>query len=442
MKSKFKNIALCACAVACTVSFAACGAAGKSTQLGKPKPVVPLTYEESQNDGYNSFKNKTEEFAAKFAAATFDASQSKSNFAVSPISVYSALSLAAECAGGDTRSELLSALGVSYEELQSYFPTLYRSLSLEHKQGNKIVGALDLSNSIWVNEGTQVNQPCIDRLSNVYYAYSYSADFKNGNASANEAIREFVKEQTKGLIDKNFKLSESTLFALINTLYLKTVWSSKGDDLPFMKNDYDFTASDGSVSRQKLLQGYYRSGKTYESETYSTFYTSTLHGYKIKFILPKDGYTVNDIFTADNIAFVNAIKDYGGYDKTSDTYYETRCLFPEYKCGYDDDVKTVLQNKFGVNKFFLDPGIYSDACDFSTLSEEPCYCAKIQHVTDLTVDKTGVEGAAVTVIAMDATSVPEPKETVYYDFVVDRAFGFLITDSYDTTIFSGVVDKI
>ncbi len=442
---KFRKLALCACSVVCALSFAACGspeAAGKSTQLGKPQTATPLSYTERENDGFVKFKDKTEQFAAKFAAAVYEGYKSEENFTVSPVSVFMALSLAAECANGDTRNELLSALGVSYEELQTNFPVFYRSLKSEIKNEGKITSVLDLSNSIWINDGTPVNQPCIDKLSNVYYAYSYSADFKHDNDSANAAIRSFVKEQTRGLIDQNFNLSEETLFTLINTLYLKTVWGTDGDDLPFTKDDYAFTAKDGSVTNKKLLQGYYNSGKVQEAEKYSTFFTTTADGYKIKFILPKDGYTVDDVFTEQTIAEVNGITNYGGYDRENNTSYETRCIFPEYKCKYDDSLVSVLKEKFGVDRFFKDPGKYTDACDFSTLSEKECYCAKIQHVTDLTVDKTGIEGAAVTVIGMDAASAGEPHEIVYSDFVLDKAFGFIITDWYNTTLFSGVVNNI
>ena len=71
----------------------------------------------------------------------------------------------------------------------------------------------------------------------------------------------------------------------------------------------------------------------------------------------------------------------------------------------------------------------------------PAVCTRVQHVTDLTVDKTGIEGAAVTVVADEATSVP-PRETIYEDFVVDRAFGFLITDINNVALFSGAVNKL
>ena len=438
MKTKIKVVLALLCVIICGLPLVACNA-GKSTLLGKPQQVAELSYSEKTSSDFVAYKNGVEKFAATFAASAYEAYQSDKNFAVSPISIYMALALVAECASDDTRAELLSALGVSYEELQTHFSTLYRSLAIERKQGTKTTSVLNLTNSIWVNKGASVKQPCIDTLSNNYYAYSYSADFANDNSNANKAIRKFVKDQTKGLIDKDFKLDKDTLFTLINTLYLKTIWNTDGKDLPYAQNEYTFTAKDGSTTQCKLLQGYYRSGRAFETDSYSTFYTSTYNGYKIKFILPKDGYTVDDVFTADNIAAVNAITDYNSYDEENDIYYETRCIFPEYKCNYDGDIMSVLKNKFGINKLFLNPEYNADGCNLSTLTDDTCYCSNIQHVTNLTVNKKGIEGAAVTVIKGAMSSRPAE---IKLDFVIDKAFGFIITDYDNVTIFSGVVNRI
>lgn len=454
MKSKLKRIMSAVCAGACALSVAACGSGGtttggnpiddvtvgKSELLGAPKTVESVEYSALNTDGYKAFKNEVENFASRFSAYTYEDYKKKDNFAVSPISVYMALALTSECAAGDTRNEILSALGVSHEQLKAHFSTLYRSLEVEHKSENKLTGLLDLTNSIWVNDGTEVKQPCIDSLSDNFYAYSYSADFEHNNTEANKAVRDFVSKQTKGLIDKDFQLSEETLFALINTVYLKTIWNTNGRDLSLTSESYTFTAKDGSAKQTRLLEGDYIGGRAAEFDTFDTFYTRTHDGYKIKFILPKDGYTVDQVFSAENLAAVNALTDYGAYDMTEGMRYETRVLFPEYKCKYDEDVKGILRDKFDIDLLFKDHFNYSTACDFSTLSDRSCYCAKVQHVTDLTVDRKGIEGAAVTVIGMVGDAAP--METVKEEFIVNKAFGFIITDWQNVTLFSGVVNNI
>lgn len=433
MKSKLKIFASIACASVCALSIAGCG--GKSTLLGKPVSVTDVTYAEREKEGYNGLVTAVDDFSASFAEYAYADYKKENNFTVSPVSVYMALSLAAECANGQTREEILNALGVTYEQLYEFFPTLYGSLEVEHKRQNTVTGLLDLSNSIWINEGTAVKQACIDKLSKNFYSYSYSADFANDNAAANKAVRDFVKENTRGLIDKDFHLPEITLFTLINTLYLNTVWNEHGFDLEYTDGNYDFKNSDGTITSTKLLNGYYNRGRVYSDDGFNAFYTTTSDGYKLKFIAPKEGFTVDDIFTAENLVKVNSVTDYNSVDEKAEKEYFTRCIFPEFNANYDEDVKKILQDKFGVKSFF------NDACDLSNLTDAPAKCTSVRHVTELKVDKHGIEGAAVTVAATDGSAGPR-YEQVYCDFIIDGAFGFIITDSRDVTLFSGVVQKI
>ena len=66
------------------------------------------------------------------------------------------------------------------------------------------------------------------------------------------------------------------------------------------------------------------------------------------------------------------------------------------------------------------------------------------HKTKLKVDEVGIEGAAVTIMMMCESAAPseDPIKYVYHDYIVDRSFGFILTDSKDITLFSGVVNKI
>ncbi|MDE5942603.1 MAG: hypothetical protein K2H30_00140 [Clostridia bacterium] len=438
MKIKFKMLATCACTALCALSFTACGKGteGKSTLLGKPETTTPVSYEQFNSENYLNFKAAAENFAATFAEYTYADYDKADNFAVSPVSVYMALSLAAECAAGETRNEILNALGVSYDELKENISLLYRSLAIGHGVNSEIISELMLTNSIWVDEGTPFKQNCIDSLSEYYNCYSYAADFANGNAAANQAVRDFVKERTSGFIDKDFQLSKETLFALINTLYLKAVWNTEGKVLHFTDESYDFKNYDGTTTATKLLQGNYISGRAYEEETFSAFYTTTYGGgYKLKFILPNDGYSVDDVFTAENLQKVNSLV-YQSVDDENAIIYETRCLFPEYDCSYDEDVKGILSKYYGVEHLF------ASGCDFSSLTYEDSFCDKVQHVTKLTVDEMGIEGAAVTIIGGVGSAEPPAYQFFYNDFVLSGAFGFIITDRNDTTLFSGVVKSV
>ena len=59
------------------------------------------------------------------------------------------------------------------------------------------------------------------------------------------------------------------------------------------------------------------------------------------------------------------------------------------------------------------------------------------------VDKKGIEAAAYTAIFEVAESAPlDEYQFVYEDFIVDKAFGFILSDYDDNILFTGVVGKI
>ena len=418
------------------VVLTGCENRGRSTLLKDAANSQEFSYQEKMEPEYLEISESAERFAAAFAAAAGGGKQE--NFAVSPVSVYAALSLAAECADGTTREEILSALGLSCDALRADFPYLYRSLNSNFVSGKLITG-----NSVWVNEGTKTQEDCLQSLSDKFFCTSYMADFAKDNGAANDAVRHFVKDKTNGLIDKDFDLSTDTYFALINTLYLKDSWNTDGNDLPYTDQEYTFTKENGEAHSQKFLRGYYFEGRAYEAETFTSFFTATAAGFRIKFLLPKEGYALSDVFTAENLALANGINDYRAIDETGQILYKTRCLFPEFHASYDQDVRKILKEGFGIDALFD-----SDECDLSNLIAKRdmtggnAFCYKIQHVTDLTVDKKGIEGAAVTVVANGGESAPYEYETVRQDFVADRPFGYIVTNRYGTTLFSGAVYSI
>ena len=92
--------------------------------------------------------------------------------------------------------------------------------------------------------------------------------------------------------------------------------------------------------------------------------------------------------------------------------------------------------------------LFTTDCDMSGLIDasfaSPVFCPEVSHVATLSVDRKGIEGAAVTVIAGDGSAAPgeEEFEKVYLDFIVDRAFGFIVTDARDVPLFTGIINGI
>ena len=120
MKNKVVTAAVAA--VMCAgIFFSACENPGKSILLGEPAAPAEFSYEESRDEGFEALNKSAQKFAAEFAAAACNLDASGKNFAVSPVSMYSALALAAECSSGDTRAEILSAMNTDYAALSENY---------------------------------------------------------------------------------------------------------------------------------------------------------------------------------------------------------------------------------------------------------------------------------------------------------------------------------
>ena len=183
MKKRFLAIL---CAALCALPMSACSFFAKSTVLAEPAKAEKLKLKEHNEAEFVAFKEKVNAFSAKFSAETFAEFDNGSNFSVSPVSVYMALGMTAVCANGQTQAEILSALGVNQTQLLQNYSKLYRSLNVEHLTRNvlnqeKLLGKLQLSNSIWLDDTLSAKQDCLDSLSNNFYSYAHQVDFDGKN---------------------------------------------------------------------------------------------------------------------------------------------------------------------------------------------------------------------------------------------------------------------
>lgn len=428
----WKRMAAAACAL--LFSAAPAGCAYRGEELGAPAQPEALSFAERQSEGLSALKAGAADFSARFAAAAYAAraQNGEQNFAVSPLSAYMALALAAECTAGETQAQLLQALGTDAQALGENFALLYRGVCHDSARSKVL-----LTNSIWLQEGLPFEETCIDALAEKYFCYSYAADFAGRNEEANGALRRFIKEQTKGLIDRDFGLDELTAFALVNTLYLKDVWLQDGGDLA-LTDPMPFTQADGSVKELPLLRGTYAAGRPHEGDGYTSFFAELQGGCRLLLLLPDEGKSVGDVFTAGNIAEACAA-DANEASEDGDTFYYTRCIFPAFTAGGGADLKALLTETFGIGDLFDE-----DACDLSPLlpDADGIFCRSVRQEVQLNVDRKGVEGAAATVSDMGATAADPGIKQVYLDFTVDRAFGFILLGTDGSVLFAGAVEQV
>ena len=397
------------------------------------------------NTGYQEFIQKLQVFSAKLSVAAYKDSDKNENLCISPVSIYMALAMTITNASGVAKEELLNAVGVTEDEVNNFTKYLYSSLKQEKYKYDdvtneeKLASILDLNNSIWIDPSVQLKQSGLENLANNFMADSFNAPFRTENEKANQLLSKYIEDKTRGLIKPKLQLEDNTLFALVNTLYMKDFWAGCDDKLNFTKDEYEFLTSNNEVIKKLFLESEYNVGRVIETDSYKHFYVSTDSGYKLKLFIPKDGYSLDDIFTVDNLIDINRTNRYNVTDNTEAVVYpvehHTRTLFPTFEASYNKDLVEMFKTEFNVQNVFKPGQHLTGLTDIDNL-----FISNIIHQTKLKVDETGVEGAAVTIIVVGDESVGPIYE--FHDFVIDRAFGYLLTDQYGNVLFSGVVNTI
>lgn len=355
----------------------------------------------------------------------------RDNIAVSPVSAFLVLAMAAECSAGQTRQEILDAMGIKMSDVKKFVRNICYSLnrSLGYKSPNLIKSL----NSFWASDKLFFKEGSLSVLSEHYCCDIFRTDFSSDEANAQ--IHDFIKKETNGLLFVEPEFSKNTFFTLINVLYVKDIWRSNSKPLEEYGN-IDFINSDNSIVQKMLFAGEYCDGRAMVSEKCRKFYTETCHWLRLTFVVPNEGYSVNDIYNSE------CLEDIVPYEFIDERYcYHTRCLFPEFKASFADSIKLGIE-KMGMGRLF-----YSDKCAWviflKVAGNKSAFCDDLMQFVNFEVTKKGVEAAAATMGRM-CTGWPRgfELEQVYEDFIVDRAFAYKFEDEHGNVLFTGVVNKL
>ena len=419
MKRFFINTVCVILSALCMLTAACSSATGYAENLNN------VAYNEKGTGVYiadNDFLSALSAFSAKIYGIS--AEDQSGNYVMSPLSAYMAFALLNNVAGEEVKAETEEFFGMTAEQV-ALTGDLFLSLVNEREAHGKSVSKLDLTNSVWLDDRAEPNANALNRLAEELFCYAYRAPFASDNKNANNAIRRFIKEKTKGLIDKDFDLSPQTLFALINTLYLKDVWTIDGDLDVSNENFY----AKNKTLKTDFLTGKYAAGEVVSNQVCDFFYASTYCGYKLKLILPKDGETPESVSTAANLEYVNGYK--WAFADENEIGHFTRCIFPAFKVTSDTKMKEVIQSHGYLAQAF---SVFAN-----DLVNTEIAVSDVKHTATVNVNKTGVEGAAVTIIETKETAILPEKPYAYHDFKVDRPFVFLLTTSNDVVLFAGKI---
>ena len=374
---------------------------------------VPRLYE--QEDLLSALEDFTGESTALALAG-------EGNGVYSPVSLWFALAMLAETVDGDSRREILDALGAEdVEQLREWADILWHDLYLDNGTASVLLGT-----SLWLNEGMDYQQDTVDSLAEHYYAGSYQVPM--GTDEADDALSAWTAERTNGLIGSDGKVLETTpdtLMVLASTLYAMGRWS---DEFRAENNTDDiFTAADGTEQEAEFMH------RTDDStflrrEGYQAAYLYTTAA-QVLFVLPDEGVSPRDLLADPDLL--------GSLDfESGDAIYgEVQWSLPKFDVRSDLDLKPTLKG-LGITSV-LDP----EASDFSPLTSlEPVWLDQAKQIARVQVDELGFQAAAVTLMAAAGAGGP-PEDPKICVMDLDRPFLFVIR-SGDAVLFAGVVDSL
>ena len=344
------------------------------------------------------------------------------NRVYSPVNLYIALAMAAELGEGQTRQQILAALGVSdLTALRAQVEAMWESLYLENDY-EKLV----LANSLWLDDSLDFDQGVMENLSYHHYASVYQHDLQSDSAA--HAIRTWLNENTGNLLQdavEHVAPEPDTLFALYSTIYFQSKWSSEFHP---DRNTTDFFHGESLPSlvtymNKKEEQMYY-----YWGDDFGAVYLSLRNGSGMWFILPDEGKTVEDVL-AEGSFMELVMSDYGEENWPDQKFVKVNLSVPKFDVHSRTSLRSDLQ-ALGITDVF-DP----EESAFSAVSGG--WLTDVNQAARVVIDENGVVAAAYTELLCGAALPPEE----IIDFRLDRPFLFVI-EKEELPLFTGVINAL
>lgn len=362
-----------------------------------------------------------------FAAGipTFLAGADGENRVFSPLNVYMALAMLAEATGGESRQQILALLRApDAESLRAQAKAVWNAHYCDDSATTCLLAA-----SLWLDEGMEYDQATVDTLARDYYASVYQGAL--GGDAANEALRNWLNENTGGLLEEqagNLSLSPETVLALAASVYYRVKWSSAFSEAANTQGVFHAPAGDMETTYMNTALSY---GPYCWGEDFGATYLSLEDGGKMWLVLPDEGYTPEDILQSG--CAMDYILSYGS-GTGNEKEMVVNLSLPKFDAASDMDLGEGLRS-LGITDVF--DAAVSDYSPILPQSED-IYLDTVSHAARVRIDEEGVEAAAYTVMAICGAGMP-PEEEI--DFVLDRPFLFVITSRDGLPLFAGIVNQ-
>jgi serpin B len=303
--------------------------------------------------------------------------------------------------------------GLTRAEVNEITRDLIKTL-VTNSEGN----LLEIANSVWYRKNFPVFEGFIEMNKTYFGAEVKELDF--ADPAAVDVINSWVADKTHDKIDKIInELSPESMMVLINALYFNCLWEIEFDPdetktEPFYNEDQ---TSFGDVEMM-TTEGKFNYAATGD-------FTAVELPYK------NDKFSMHLFLPAYGKTTVNALIDkldgesWNEWLEAFSEHEKVQVTMPKFKFDYK---RSLVGDLAGMGLGIA----FTDAADFSGVSEIELLISEVIHKTYIDVNEEGTEAAAVTAIEFSVTSVGPGGGPVIIR--LDRPFLFAITENSSKSI--------
>ena len=349
-------------------------------------------------------------FAVSFLKSVNEVTPRGENVVVSPYSAAIVLSMLAEGAEGQTKTEFYNALG----------GVLYKA---ENLGGNDTV-VVKSANAVWIDDDFSPRNRYVSLLETDFDAFLDVESF--ADPATVHAINNWCSEHTEGKITGILdRLDPSNVMVLVNALYFNAPWEVEFDPKQTVTGIFNGQTKDSEVKMMNR-KGYYMYADHLGFQMIQLPYEGL--EYAMYIVLPPEGSDIDKLLSKSDASACQAALDML-------EQREVRLQMPKFKVETSMLLNKSLQN-MGIKTAF------TPAADFSGIAEMgPLVLDLVKQKCYMDVTEGGTEAAAVTSAQIRLTSARPVMDVPVMK--VDRPFFFVITDAGNRRVlFAGKIANL
>ena len=352
----------------------------------------------------------------------------------SPLNAYMALAMLAECAGGESRAEILDLLGVpDIETLREKTAAIYLANSIHTRTAKSV-----LYNSVWLDQSLSYREETVKTLAEKYYASSFRGEM--GTEGYNRALRTWIDEATDGLLSDRLSgtgMTHNTVMALVSALNLDVKWEGFKKKNSFAGTFY---AAQNQLPvtymRQEDEYGFYARGDNF----YAT-YVEMGSNLQMWLILPDEGTSPEALLQQETYQrLLKAVigGELTGYegsigDELAYRSARVKLTLPRF------DIKAEIDLKENFRRMGLTNSLSADGnADFSALTDGMAYVSDFKQTARLIANEEGVRAISFTLAFGAGKAAPLPDEIT---LIFNRPFLFVLMSGDSLPLYAGIVNE-